>query len=89
MKALFVLRAATVVLSIGIGSAYAGDGDGAAANTLFTEIPGVVPQAPVQSAPSVAMAQNGRAIHTYGTRALDQGVWLFAPNETGGGGGNQ
>ncbi len=83
MKTLFVLRAASMVLTLGIGSAYAGDG--AAGNTLFTEIPGDVAQAPVQRVPSVAMAQDGRAIYAYSTRALTQGVWLFAPNQTGGG----
>jgi hypothetical protein len=39
MKTLLVLRAATMVLRLGIGSAYAGDGDGTIANTGFTEIP--------------------------------------------------
>ena len=36
MRTLLVLRAATMVLSLGIGSAYAGDGDGAIADTRFT-----------------------------------------------------
>ena len=33
-----VLRAAVAVFSLGIGSAYAGDGDGASVTTLFTTI---------------------------------------------------
>ncbi len=86
MKTLLVLRAATMVLSLGIGTAYAGDGDGTVVNTLFSEIPGVVPQAPMQTAPSVGTAQYGRAIHAYSTRSQHEGVWLFAPNQTGGGG---
>jgi hypothetical protein len=86
MKTLLVLRAATMVLSLGIGSADAGDGDGAIANTLFTEIPGVVAQPRVQSAPSMATAQNGLATHAFVTRSQHDGVWLFPPNETVGGG---
>jgi hypothetical protein len=84
MKTLLVLRAATMVLSLGIGTAYAGDGT--VANTLFSEILGVVPQAPMQTAPSVGTAQYGRAIHAYSTRSQHEGVWLFAPNQAGGGG---
>jgi hypothetical protein len=61
MKTLLVLRAATMVLRLGIGSAYAGDRDGTIANTRFTEIPGVVAQARMQNAPSIATAQNGLA----------------------------
>jgi hypothetical protein len=82
-----MLRAAIAAISIGtIGSAYAyaGEGEGTAANTLFTEIPGVVAQAPVQNAPLVATAQNGQATHAYVTRS-SRGTWLFTPNQTGGG----
>jgi hypothetical protein len=85
VKTLLILRSATMVLSLGIGSAWAGDGDGAAANTLFTEIPGVVAQPRVQSVPSSMTAHNGLATHAYVTRSQPQGVWLFAPNPTGGG----
>ena len=34
-----LLRAAIAIFSLGIGSAYAGDGDGNSATTLFTSIP--------------------------------------------------
>ncbi len=82
-----MLRAAIAAASLAsIGSAYAGEGEGTVANTLFTEIPGVVAQAPVQNAPSVATAQNGQAIHTYVTQS-SHGTWLFPPNQTGGGNG--
>jgi hypothetical protein len=44
--------ATAAVFGVGIGAAYTGDG--AAANTRFTEIPGVVAQARVQQeAPSI------------------------------------
>jgi hypothetical protein len=60
------IRAAIAALSIAsIGSAYAGDGEGPAANTQFTEIPGVVTQAPAQNAPVFANAQNGQAVHAH------------------------
>src|SRR4051812_6964576 len=66
-------------LSLGIGSAYAGDGEGPHADTFFTSLPGVIAQAPVQNAPSVATAQNGQAAHTYVTQS-SRGTWLFPPN---------
>jgi hypothetical protein len=84
MKTLLVLRAATMVLSLGISSAYAGDGDGTLANTRFTEIPGVVAQARMQNAPLMATARNGLATHAFVTRSQHEGVWLFPPNPTGG-----
>jgi len=79
-----MLRAAIAAISIAsIGSAYADGGVGATANTLFTEIPGVIAQAPVQNAPPVAAAQNGHAVHAYVTRS-NRGTWLFAPDQNGG-----
>jgi hypothetical protein len=74
-----MLLAATAALSLGIGSAYAGEGDGVVANTRFTEIPGVVAQAPVKSAPPVATAQNGQGVQAYVTQS-SHGTWLFPPN---------
>jgi hypothetical protein len=85
MKTLLVLRAATMVFSLGIGSAYAGDGHGAIANTRFPELPGAVAQPRVQSAPLMATAQNGLATHAFVTRSQHDGVLLFPPNETVGG----
>ena len=68
-----------------IGSAIASEGDGGTvANTFFTELPGVVAQAPVQNAPAVATAQNGLAVHAYVANS-SRGTWLFAPNQNGGG----
>ena len=74
-----MILAAAAALSLGVGSAYAGDGEGPVANTRFTEIPGVVAQAQVPNAPAVATAQNGQAMHTFVTQS-NHGTWLFAPN---------
>ena len=62
-----MLRAAIAALSFAnIGPAIASEGDGGTApNTFFTELPGVVAQAPVQNAPSIAAAQNGQVGQTY------------------------
>jgi hypothetical protein len=74
MKTLFLATAAALSLSMGV--AYAGDGDVPQANTLFTELPGVIAQAPVQN-PSVATAQNGQAAqHIYATQS-NRGTWLY------------
>jgi hypothetical protein len=79
-----MLRAALAAASIAsIGSAYAGEGEAVVSNTQFTEIPGVVAQAPAQNAPAVATAQNGQAVPVYVTRS-NQGTWLFAPNGNAG-----
>jgi hypothetical protein len=70
-----MLLAAAAALSLGVGSAYADGGDGPAANTFFTELPGVVAQAQVPNAPTYAQngqqnrqaqAQSGQAAHGYG-----------------------
>jgi hypothetical protein len=74
MKTMFL--AAATALSLGVGSAYANEG-GPVANTFFTELPGVIAQAPVQNAPSAAMAQSGQSrTHVYVTRTQSQGTWL-------------
>jgi hypothetical protein len=74
-----LLLAAAAALSIGIGSAYASDGDGYSATTLFTQLPGQQPS--LASAPSpgnVAAADTATPIHTFVTRH-DTGTWLFPP----------
>lgn len=79
-----MLRAVLVAASIAsISSAYADQGEGVAANTRFTEIPGVVAQAPAQNAPAFTTAQSGRAVPVYMTRS-SQGTWLFAPDGNAG-----
>ena len=77
-----MFRAAITVFSLGIGSAYAGDGDGNSATTLFTSIQNQ------QAAPSYSVAaqaltmtiagQNGgAAVQNPDTRSRSQGTWLF------------
>jgi hypothetical protein len=66
MKSMFL--AAAVVLGIGIGTAYAGDGDEPLVNTYFTELPGIVAQRQV----GIGTASDGIS---YVTRSL--------PNPTG------
>ena len=62
MKTMFLVTAA--VLGLGVGSAYADSEGGQIANTRFTELPGVLAQAPVQQAPSaVARNQTGAERH--------------------------
>jgi hypothetical protein len=85
-----MLLAAAAGLSLGVGSAYADGGDGAIANTFFTQLPGVVAQADVPNAPTYAQngqvtqqAQNGRGMHAYVTQS-SHGTWLFAPNGNAG-----
>jgi hypothetical protein len=86
-----MLLAAAAALSLGVGSAYADGGDGPAANTFFTELPGVVAQAQVPNAPAYAQngqtqtrqTQNGQGVHTFVTQS-SHGTWLFAPDPNGG-----
>jgi hypothetical protein len=86
-----MLIAAATLLSLSAGVAYAGDGEGPAANTQFTELPGVIAQAQVPNAPVYAQrgqvqtqqAQNGQGVHTYVTQS-SHGTWLFAPNPNSG-----
>ena len=83
MKTMIV--AAASLLSISIGSAYAGEGQGTIPNTFFTELPGVVAQAPVQRAPHAATAsQNAAPTHMYVSHSAT-GTWLFPPNPNQGG----
>jgi hypothetical protein len=79
-----IMLAAAAVVSLGIGSAYAGDGDGPTADTFFTELPGVVAQPPVQK-PASALASNSQGAHinTYVTNR-STGTWLFPPNQNQG-----
>ena len=76
-----MMLAAVAALSLASTAAFANEG-GPEANTLFTEIPGVIAQAPVQNAPAVATAQNGQAVQTYVTQS-GRGTWLFPPSLNG------
>ena len=88
------ILAAATLLSLSAGVAYAGDGEGPAANTQFTELPGVVAEAQVPNAPAYAQrgqatqqAQNGQGAHGYGIYSTQSshGTWLFPPNANQGG----
>jgi hypothetical protein len=71
-----IMLATAAVLSLGVGSAFAGDGDVPAANTYFTELPGVIAQAPVQQAPT-AVARNQVGAPTAAFVANQStGTWL-------------
>ena len=78
-----MLLAAAAGLSLAASTAaYADGGDGPAANSFFTELPGAVAQADVPNASAYAQqmqAQTGQGVHVYVSRS-NQGTWLFAPN---------
>jgi hypothetical protein len=72
-----IILATATVLSLGVGSAFAGDGDVPTADTFFTELPGVIAQAPVQQAPSaVARNQAGGAPTAAFVANHSTGTWL-------------
>jgi hypothetical protein len=76
-----ILLAASAMLCIGVGVAYADSGDdegGAVANTFFTELPGVVSTAP--GAPPNNVAVNGYqttadAVNGYQTTTHALNTW--------------
>jgi len=86
MKTMLIAAAAGLSLAAST-AAYADSGDGPAANSFFTELPGVVAQADVPNASAYAQnrqvqpqqTQNGQGVHVYVSRS-GQGTWLFAPN---------
>jgi hypothetical protein len=63
------LFAVTTALAAGVGSAYAGDGGGQAPNTWFTELPGVLAQAPVHDDHGYTTNWNGAGYVTQQQRA--------------------
>jgi hypothetical protein len=76
-----MLLAAAAVLGLGAGSAFAGDGDVPSPDTYFTQLPGVIAQAPVQQQVPSAVARNvirpfGAPIGTFVTNSRG-GTWLY------------
>jgi hypothetical protein len=69
MRTMFL--AATAALSLGVGSAYAGEIEGITPDTFFKQLPGVIAQAPAQTVPSTDTAQTD--IHS------GHGPWIFPP----------
>jgi hypothetical protein len=82
-----MIFATAAVLGIGIGSAFAGDGEGPVANTQFTEIPGVVAQAQNQQAPSAVAANQYHAPTAAFVTGHSRFISLFPPNPNQGSGG--
>ena len=74
-----MILATAAVFSLGVGSAYADSEGASTVDTQFTQIPGVMAQAPAQTAPPVAIAQNGRAVQVAAkdTRSQGLGTWLL------------
>jgi hypothetical protein len=70
-----MIIAAVAAMGLASGVAYAGDGEEPVANTLFTQIPGVVAQVPVGNVPSVDTAQQTGPI---GNRS-GHSRWLSPP----------
>ena len=75
-----MLRAAAAALSLGVGSAYANEGQ--AGGYVYPSY-----QFPTHSAPPAVAAQNGPASQLYVTHSqnLNHGTWLFPPDQFGGG----
>jgi hypothetical protein len=74
-----MLLAAAAALSLGVGSAFAGE-EGPSGNPVYV-FPGTLyggVQAPVTQ-------QSGQAIHTFVTRSANQGTYLFPPAQGGNG----
>jgi hypothetical protein len=71
---------AVAVFSLGIGSPYAGDGDGNSATTLFTSIQNRQ-AAPARSVatptPTIAAPTGGAAVQGPDARSQGKGRWLF------------
>jgi hypothetical protein len=71
------LLAAAAALSLGGSAAYADGDQGTIPNTFFTELPGVVAQAPGQNVPWTAGDRTRQQGQTYSQAT--HGPWLFPP----------
>jgi hypothetical protein len=85
-----MVLAAAAALSLGIGSACAAGGQGQAGGYLYPDYiaPGSVyagAPTPAQNSARVTTLRNGQATHIYGTHSQSQGIWLFPPDQAGGG----
>jgi hypothetical protein len=79
-----MIRATIMVFSIGIGSAFADDGDGYSATTLFTSIPGEQPSLTAAAPGRVATASlNGTVARGYLTTSRSS-TRLFPSAQDGG-----
>jgi hypothetical protein len=78
-----MMLAGAAILTLGLASAYAGDGEGPVANTQFTEIPNVVAQAQVPNAPAYAANQGNTSV--FATQSHTVHVFPWNQNEGVGG----
>src|ERR1700754_1456594 len=75
-----MLLAAAAGLSLAASTAaYADSGDGPAANTLFTELPGVVAQADVPNASDYAQTRQIQPQQAQNAPKPSHSQWLFPP----------
>jgi hypothetical protein len=66
------------------GVAYAGEGEGVGPNSQFTQVAGVVSEAPRQNTRPVVMAATTASPQYFFARS-HRGTWLFPAGEVGGG----
>ncbi len=74
----------TVMSLSAFGVAYAGEGEAVGVNSQFTQVVGVVAQAPAQNARPVAVPGTAPSPQYFFARSR-RGTWLFPANEMGGG----
>ena len=79
-----MLRATILVFSIGIGFAYADDGDGYFATTRFTSIPGQQPSFTAATPGGVAVVSPNSAVARSYVTTSRHITWLFPPAQDGG-----
>ena len=76
-----IILASAAVLGLGVTTAFAESEGGPAGNTYFTELPGVLAQAPVQQVTgAVAQGQMGAPLATFATTHSSQ-TWQAPPSE--------
>jgi hypothetical protein len=83
MKTMLFAVGAMMSLSA-FGVAYAGEGEGVGPNSQFTQVAGVVAQAPAQNVRPVAMAGTAASPQYFFARS-HRGTWLFPADANGGG----
>ena len=78
METMLVIRAAAMLFSVGIGSAYANESGSQSGGYVYPDY-----QFPTPNVPSGAAAQTGQATHSYVTQS-SHGTWLFQANQNQG-----
>jgi hypothetical protein len=77
-----MLLAAAAALSLGVGSAYANESGDQAGGYVYPDY-----QFPTHNAPPAVAAQNSQGSQLFVTHSqtLNNGTWLFPPDQFGGG----